>query len=992
MKSMELRAILLVAGLCLGACGESPPGRTYFERNIQPILEQKCTGNTSGCHSVNAGDPFQLAAGNLDVTSFERLQKRRDTLEKFGAYPFPLFLIKAVGPDQLKLQYGGEFHDIEVQHVGGSIIEIGSDAYFTLLTWLENGATENGLKPPTPPQVGEGACSTTIPPDFDRTRFITADTQAHFQAFTSDVQPVLERKGCMAGSCHGAPYSDFYITCGTTDEQREFNFSQAWAFVADAVDDSQLLRIPLAVAEGGHGHTGGDHFRLDDEDYQRIRAWAESIGALDFAGNSAAKQFFAQRVQPVLLTRGCSFEACHSPQAANDFKLRPGSIGFFSPVALEKNYELLRNDFMALEFPDARRGRAVAKTILETDERVTGVGGIAHRGGPVLETPNSGPSGGSDPADCGPYDPATASAFCTLQEWVRLERLELGDEVTAMDTGDPIEIVYVDRATGPTADRLQFDTFQGGADLRIVETQLGAGQVIQPVSAGASRSLLTTCPGLTEGVADVQAPDVSHDGERIAFAARNSASEPLAVWIVDRTGTTCVRVTPPAPEANGLKVHNFDPAWSPDGNYLVFASTRGKNGPTRSRKRFLPQSDLWRVRVSGFTADQGSYEQMTFLSNSEISPQFMREGRVIMTTEKASESFYQLSGRRLNWDLTDYHPLLGQRKDSPFADMNDLSQRGPSIGYSAVTDIREGSDGNFLIVLSNTDDTGAPTTPAAAGALAVFNRSIGPFEAGRETEAGYLASVRVLDRTEGYRTPSSLPDGTILVSYASNPASGNFGVYAFNPRTATRTQLVTGGGIHVDAQLVYKHPGRKHYDNRRQLVFGGRADADLAQSREAIVHIPDAPMLFTLLTSNLRRGRPVDAFRAAHALEIVAEGMCPAGPCSPNLGGIYEQRQVLGRVPLAEDGSLRMRVPAQTGVVLRLVDASGATVVTMEEEHQFGAGEVISMGVSEALFDAVCGGCHGSISGSELDVIVTPDALTGASRSLSSERDPATPN
>jgi hypothetical protein len=45
------------------------------------------------------------------------------------------------------------------------------------------------------------------------------------------------------------------------------------------------------------------------------------------------------------------------------------------------------------------------------------------------------------------------------------------------------------------------------------------------------------------------------------------------------------------------------------------------------------------------------------------------------------------------------------------------------------------------------------------------------------------------------------------------------------------------------------------------------------------------------------------------------------------------------------------------------------------------------MGVSEDLFDAVCGGCHGSVSGSELDVAVTPDALTGASESLSADRE-----
>ncbi len=48
------------------------------------------------------------------------------------------------------------------------------------------------------------------------------------------------------------------------------------------------------------------------------------------------------------------------------------------------------------------------------------------------------------------------------------------------------------------------------------------------------------------------------------------------------------------------------------------------------------------------------------------------------------------------------------------------------------------------------------------------------------------------------------------------------------------------------------------------------------------------------------------------------------------------------------------------------------------------------MGVSEPLFDAVCAGCHGSITGHELDVRVAPDALTGASASKSATAPAAT--
>ena len=396
MLFMGKRAILWL-GLCavvLAACGDSPAGRTYYERNIEPILLQKCAGNTSGCHSINEGDQYAFAAGNFDVTSFENVQKRRDVLQPFGAYPYALLLIKAVGANQLRMQYGTDaagvpqFPFLNIQHSGGNILDVGSDAYFTLQNWLENGATENGLKPASPAKEGEGECSTFVPPEFDATAQNAAMSNPNFAEFRTSVQAILNQKGCGAGSCHGAPQSDFYITCGKTDQEAAFNFSQAHAFVNVTVDDSQILRVPLASNGGGRGHTGGDQFSsTTDEGYVALRTWAAKVGKRNFApAGDTGRDFFEKNVQQLLFTRGCSFQACHSPQAANDFKLRSGSIGFMSAVALEKNYKLLKEEFMALEYADARRGRAIAKTILDIDDRATGVGGIAHRGGPVLET------------------------------------------------------------------------------------------------------------------------------------------------------------------------------------------------------------------------------------------------------------------------------------------------------------------------------------------------------------------------------------------------------------------------------------------------------------------------------------------------------------------------------------------------------------------------------------------------------------------------------
>ncbi len=424
----------------------------------------------------------------------------------------------------------------------------------------------------------------------------------------------------------------------------------------------------------------------------------------------------------------------------------------------------------------------------------------------------------------------------------------------------------------------------------------------------------------------------------------------------------------------------------------MFASTRGgAAGPTRSRKLFLPQSDIWRMKRDGSGA-----EQVTFLSNSEIAPQMMREGRITMTTEKVSQGFYQLSGRRINWDRTDYHPLLAQRAVSPYADQADPTQTRPSIGYGQATDIRENSDGDFLVILS---DAGAK---GGAGTLALFNRSLGPFEQGRNDD-GYVPSVKIVDgaatgrvgeaTTGAYRNPFGLPDGRIMVSYAAYTGdlaaatSLDWDLVSIDPRTGARTTLIGGAGAQVDAVFAFKAPPRKPYLNRRQLVFGGSSNPALGD--HAIVHMPDAPLIFTLLTGNLRRGRPVDEFRGARRLAVYAEGHATAATTSGNTpSGIFESRQLLGTVDLADDGSMKIKVPGGAGVVLELQDGAGKAIVTMGEEHQMAPSEQITMGIRENLFDAVCAGCHGSISSSELDVQVSPDALTGASQSSSAGRDP----
>ena len=481
---------------------------------------------------------------------------------------------------------------------------------------------------------------------------------------------------------------------------------------------------------------------------------------------------------------------------------------------------------------------------------------------------------------------------------------------------------------------------------------------------------------------DVRRPEVSYDATRLVFAMRASEDDGLDIYTANLDGSDCVQLTTDGGQVDsGVPIHNFDPVFVPPDperapqGAIVFASTRpGKSGRANVSPRWkLPASNLWRMAPDG-----SGLEQMTFLNGSELFPEVMENGQIIMTTEKATATFYQLSGRRINWDLTDYHPLLAQRSET--------------IGFEQATFIRESFDRDFLLIASDDEAW------FSGGSLVAYNRSIGPFEEYRLGEPGYVPAVEHLDPAaaragrdvaEGaYRSPYPAPDGTILVSYASGQldlrdpnAPVDYDLVLFDPINKTRTLVAGGqdGRFQVDGIVVYRRAQRVLFENRPLLVFGGSYLPDLAEDYRAQAHFPDFPMLATLLTSQNRGGRDLETMDRGDTLAVYVADPPPPGATGDDT---FQSWSLLGTEPLAEDGSAFIEVPAGVPVILEL-RRGDTPILTMTEEHQFGPGESTSLSVDRALFDGVCGGCHGSIEGPELDVVVNPDALTAATVSLS---------
>ena len=351
-----------------------------------------------------------------------------------------------------------------------------------------------------------------------------------------------------------------------------------------------------------------------------------------------------------------------------------------------------------------------------------------------------------------------------------------------MPPADVLPLAYVVRP--PNGDcLLQFDTYRGGADLKIADATLGANGTVMGV--GNVRSVLGTCAGSPAGDADVRGPEWSYDGTKLVFAARAGAR---------RAGSTCGCSTWPggalhaaherrrAGSSTDQVRSTTSIRSSPPTAAVVFASTRSG---TFTQKKFLPNSDLFRVPRAGRSRlrERGADDvpaQLRAVAG-------VHAGRARhFTAEKATPEFYQLSGRRMNWDLTDYHPLLAQRAQSTDTFDSDWTLR------SATSRPPRSARGSIGTSCSSCR-TRAPRGRRRAGHLQPLGGAVrgrphrrdvpqvaGDRRPGRHGQAGTMGA---------YRSPFSLPNGEILASYdasVTRPHHGDAEVRAGRGEPARR--------------------------------------------------------------------------------------------------------------------------------------------------------------------------------------------------------------
>lgn len=787
--------------------------------------------------------------------------------------------------------------------------------------------------------------------------------------FVASVLPVLEAR-CASSHCHGVlPDAEArgetinwqFFNLRTLADGRIADVDQAYAAARRYINTvehpelSTLLRKPLAVEHGGKPHLGGANFPTRDHPaYRTLRDWIAAEGGggegRRLAELTPEQQLFATTVLPRLATAQCLNANCHGPFAPfTGFEppiLLDGQVVFGSEAAL-KNYHTARMHLFL--GGDPLLSRLIRKALPLTS------GGISHRGGNDIFF-NRGTPGHPE------ADPTVAA----IVAWAEAERAQaLG--TAAIPT---LEAIVFVRGPAGAQTAFEHDAFFPGRDLFVLEP---------PTPGGAVRNL-TAAAHVTP--ADVRDPAVSHDGRRVAFAMRQSATDAFNIYVIGLDGSGLVALTEDLAELPGGGVAaNVQPTWGPDG-FIYFVSTRA--GHTADNQGSL-DTELWRVRPDG-----RGLERWTFDPAPEVMPSFIGVGKsygtLAYTILRQLGDRYKATVFRMPVDHAGAH----------HADPSMHPHHGATIPEDILYGLRTLPDGRFLATAFDR------TNVWRGGRLAVIERQFGP-ELVQGTEGtsalpGFRHAFRILDRTATatgpspgglYRDPAPLPDGRILLAYAPGPvdladptAAPQLGIYVATlaedtgkagPTLASLEPLLDEPGVQQwDPEPVVRRPLED--DPTHRLEWDSAATTGHAELRHLTT-------LETILSNLLPTGRKTLRADIAYARFLVPVLATPKALATAPLGlGKNLRSVIVGEAPPAGD-SFNLSIPARTPFRMQFLDSEHMAIGNQFNLWAFLApGERFGLSVAPDLYPIMCGNCHGSLSGDPGEVGgPVPDVITAAS-------------
>lgn len=396
---------------------------------------------------------------------------------------------------------------------------------------------------------------------------------------------------------------------------------------------------------------------------------------------------------------------------------------------------------------------------------------------------------------------------------------------------------------------------------------LAGGTLRAPLGEG-GRLVLVDAHGrarvLTASFDSAADPEVSFDGRKLLFAGRKDGADPWCIWEMNVDGTDPRKITCGAAGARQpVYQSTVYTLTAKNVEPWVQVAFVGEDPGERNEAGVAPNTSLWSCKTDGT-----ALRRLTYNLSNDVDPVILPDGRMIYAGGLRSP------GRQ----PADRVELLGVNEDG--------------------TDYQTYAGEQGLRVKQ------MPTPTAGDMVVFVESDRIAGDGSGRLASVSQVRPLHTYRSLTGegdglFRAPSPLPDGRLLVAWRPGNGAAPFGIYRFHPATGAREKAFADPAWHcVGAKLVA--PRSKPAD-RSSVVRDDDAEGKLYSIDVGI----QAPGL-SLPSGTAKRLRVVEGVPAAADR--------PAG------------RRLLGEIPLAEDGSYQIQVPANTPVQLQVLDADGLAV------------------------------------------------------------------
>lgn len=462
-------------------------------------------------------------------------------------------------------------------------------------------------------------------------------------------------------------------------------------------------------------------------------------------------------------------------------------------------------------------------------------------------------------------------------------------------------------ATMYQAGQVNTHCFRGGSSIKLLDAASGK---------------VTTLLHVPEGIA--RDPEVHFDGGKILFSMRRNIKDDYHLYEIDSDGGNLRQLTFAA------GVSDIQPVYMPEGS-IIFSSTRDP--------KYIPCQRHLMANLFRMNGDGSNIRQIGYNTQFEGRASLMPDGRILYSrweyVDKHFSSAYGLWTARP--DGTDHALYYGNYAWQP----------------SAISDGRiiPGTE-NFVATFTSAHDLGW-------GALVIGDRSKGLdgmepiLKSWPDDISGYMRHWQTEERIGGeydsfmrvpikYEDPYPLSREYFLCSRQLSP-NDRMGIFLLD---------VFGNEVLLHEEQPGCFDPMPLARRQRPPVIPSQVDYSLKEGAFYVQDVYDGDYMDRVKRGSVKYLRVVEA---PAKLAWVPNGMgdwAPAGsgdshhPVALNWNH-YNNKRILGTVPVEDDGSVYFRAPAGKFLYFQLLDANGMMI------HSMRSGTMLQPGETKG-----CTGCH----------------------------------